>query len=163
MQNTGQDRDGEYLVGIISDTHGLVRPEAVSALRGVRLIIHAGDVGNADVLEKLQAIAPVIAVRGNTDRGGWAFDLPQTEVAGIGGSSLYILHDIHDLDLDPVASGFSAVISGHSHKPFTERRNGVLFLNPGSAGPRRFNLPVTVALLRIKGRSLEPHIIELEV
>src|SRR5690348_17262624 len=128
------------MVGLISDTHGLIRPEALEALRGSRLIIHAGDVGNEEVIVALRAIAPVVAVRGNIDKSGWPATLPTTEVVGVGGLSIYVLHDLNELDLDPAAAGFRAVISGHSHKPSSEERNGVLYLNPGSAGPRRFNL-----------------------
>jgi len=153
----------EQLVGVISDTHGLLRPEAIRTLEGVSLIIHAGDVGTPAVLESLKNIAPVIAVRGNTDRGGWACRLPATEVAEIGGVSLYVLHDLTKLDLNPAAAGFSAVIHGHTHEPGIESKNNVLFLNPGSAGPKRFTLPASVALLRIKNKSLEPEIVILPV
>lgn len=136
-------------VGIISDTHGVVRKEAVAALEGVSLIIHAGDIGCPEVLEALRQIAPVVAVRGNVDKGEWAEALPETEVAEAGGLLIYIVHDLHALDLDPVAAGFRIVISGHSHKPLVVEKHGVLYLNPGSAGPRRFRLPVTFALLEI--------------
>ena len=151
----------EHLVGVISDTHGLLRPEAIKALEGVSLIIHAGDVGPSVVIDRLKNIAPVVAVRGNTDREGQAGRLPLTEVVEIGEVLLYVLHDLGRLDLDPAVSGFSAVISGHSHEPAIENRKNVLFLNPGSAGPRRFSLPVSVALLRIKNNSLKPEIITL--
>ena len=133
------------LVGVISDTHGLLRPEAVAALDGVRLIVHAGDVGEREVLKRLSEIAPVVAVRGNNDMAPWADALPETEVVKIGGRRLYVLHDLKRLDVDPRA--FDVVIAGHSHRPAVDRRNGVLFLNPGSAGPRRFSLPVTAAHL----------------
>ena len=137
------------MIGLISDTHGLIRPEALGALQGVSQIIHAGDIGSPEVLAALRAIAPVTAIRGNVDRGMWVQGLPATRVVEVDGARLYVLHDLGALALDPVASGFAAVISGHSHKPRIERRNGVLYINPGSAGPRRFKLPVTLALLRI--------------
>jgi putative phosphoesterase len=151
------------LVGVISDTHGLLRPEAVDALQGSQLILHAGDVGNADVLERLRAIAPTIAVRGNVDRGAWATALPMTDVVDVGSLHLYMLHDLASLDLDPKTAGLAAVISGHTHRPVAELRNGVLYLNPGSAGPRRFTLPVTVARLRVAGDRLSHEIVELRV
>ncbi len=158
----GLIQDGR-LVGVISDTHGLIRPEAIEVLRGSELIVHAGDVGDPDVLEALRAVAPVVAVRGNNDRGSWAKALRETEVVEVGDVLLYVLHDIHTLDLDPVAAGFRAVISGHSHEPLAEERNGVLYLNPGSAGPRRFNLPMAVARLRVRGVALQAEIRELSV
>ena len=151
----------ECLVGVISDTHGLYRPEAGKALEGVSLIIHAGDVGTPAVLDSLENIAPVIAVRGNTDRDGWSRRLPYTEAVEIGGVSFYVLHDLGMLDLNPAVSGFRAVISGHTHKPAIEDRNGILFINPGSAGPKRFTLPVSVALLRIKNNSLKAKLLTL--
>ncbi len=151
----------EHLIGVISDTHGLLRPEAVTALAGVELIIHAGDIGNPQVLEALARIAPVHAVRGNTDRADWAADLPHTRVVEVGGILLYVLHELFTLDLDPAAAGFAAVIFGHSHSPHRERKNGVLYLNPGSAGPRRFRLPVTLALLRLQNNGLISEFIEL--
>jgi putative phosphoesterase len=147
-----------YLVGVISDTHGHLRPEAAGAFEGVDLIIHAGDIGKPEVLEALSKIAPVHAVRGNMD-AGWAFGLPATEVVEIGGVLLYVLHDAYDLDLDPAAAGFVAVINGHTHRAAIESINGVLFLNPGSASSVRS--PGTVALLRIRGSSLEPQVVEL--
>lgn len=150
-----------YLLGVISDTHGLLRPEAIRALSGVSLIIHAGDIGSPAVIESLENIAPVVAVRGNTDTDRWACRLPLNDVAEIGGLSIYVLHDAGRLDLDPAASGFSAVIHGHTHRPAIEDKNGVLFLNPGSAGPRRFALPVTLALLRIRKRLPAAEIIRL--
>jgi uncharacterized protein len=152
-----------HRLGIISDTHGLLRPEVVRTFDGASLIIHAGDIGRPAVLEGLKNIAPVIAVRGNTDREAWAFRLPLTEVVKIGEVSLYVLHDLAKLDLDPSVSGFSAVISGHSHEPAKKMKNDVLFLNPGSAGPRRFTLPVSVAVLHIKQTLLSAEIINLKV
>jgi putative phosphoesterase len=152
----------ERLIGVISDTHGLVRPAALTALSGCELIVHAGDVGTPDVLARLQAIAPVVAVRGNNDRGAWAEPLPATEVVEIDGMCLYVLHDLKELDLDPRAAGFRAVIAGHSHRPGIEERTGVLFVNPGSAGPRRFTLPITLARLRLRGRDLDASIVHLE-
>lgn len=135
------------VVGLISDTHGLLRPEAVQALQGSDLIIHAGDVGKPEILEALKALAPVVAVRGNIDLGAWALALPATAVAEAGPARIYVLHDIHEMDVDPVAAGFQVVVSGHSHQPTREERSGALYVNPGSAGPRRFRLPVTVARL----------------
>lgn len=152
-----------HTVGVISDTHGLVRPEALAALAGVERIVHAGDIGSPDVLAALGRVAPVTAVRGNNDRGPWASDIPETEVVEVGGRSLYVLHDLHELDLEPRAAGFAAVISGHSHQPRLEERDGVLYLNPGSAGPRRFRLPISLARLTIGGRRLQARLIELEI
>ena len=153
----------ETLVGVISDTHGLLRAEAVAALRGAQLIVHAGDIGKQEVLDQLRALAPTCVVRGNIDTQGWAAKLPTTEVVEVGELRLWLLHDISELDLDPVAAGFAAVIFGHSHQPLIEMRDGVLFLNPGSAGPRRFRLPVTVARLVVAGRTIRPQIVELDV
>ena len=136
-------------VGLISDTHGLLREEALRALKGSDLIIHAGDVGKPEVLTALETIAPVIAVRGNVDRGAWAQSLPETAVAEAGSVLCYVLHDVQALDLDPAAAGFHVVVSGHSHQPSRSERSGVLYINPGSAGPRRFRLPVTVARLSL--------------
>jgi uncharacterized protein len=152
-----------YVLGVISDTHSLLRPQAIEALQGVDMIIHAGDIGTPKVLEALCTIAPVVAVRGNNDTDEWAHALPDTEVVEVGGNTLYVLHDVKTLDLDPVAAGFHAVISGHSHQPAMTTRQGVLFLNPGSAGPRRFKLPVALARLHINDHSLEAHLIELTV
>jgi uncharacterized protein len=152
-----------HCLGVISDTHGLVRPEAVKALEGVDMIIHAGDIGTPEVLAALHAIAPVVAVRGNNDKGDWARALPETEVVEVGDIALYVLHDVNTLDLDPVAAGFAAVISGHSHRPAMAKRQGVLFLNPGSAGPRRFKLPVSVARLVIRGGAIDAQLVELAV
>ncbi len=152
-----------HTVGVIADTHGLLRPEAAVALASSELIIHAGDVGSAEVLDKLREIAPVVAVRGNIDKGPWAVTLPATEIVEIGGVFLYILHDLRELDLDPAAAKFHGVIAGHSHRPRVEDRNGVMFLNPGSAGPRRFTLPVAVARLHVCGERVRAEIVELEV
>lgn len=145
-------------VGLISDTHGLLRPEAVLALAGVERIIHAGDVGAADVIERLQAIAPVHAVRGNNDRGPWAATLPDRLALRWAGVRIQVLHDLKDLEGDPGAAGFQAVIAGHSHKPGVLERGGVLFVNPGSAGPRRFKLPVSVGLLILANGSARAEI-----
>jgi putative phosphoesterase len=150
-------------IGVISDTHGLVRPEALRALAGSELIVHAGDVGTREVLDALARVAPVVAVRGNNDRGRWARTLAETEVVERAGHSLYVLHDLHELRLDPRAAGFDAVITGHSHQPRVERRHGVLYLNPGSAGPRRFRLPVSVARLSVGARRLDARIVTLDV
>lgn len=136
-------------IGLISDTHGLLRPEAIDALQGVDRIIHAGDIGNPQILEQLGQIAPVAAVRGNNDQAGWAIALPVAETIEIDGVALYLLHDVKELDLDLKSTGIQVVISGHSHKPSIKMEDGVLFVNPGSAGPRRFKLPVSVALLEI--------------
>jgi uncharacterized protein len=153
----------EHLIGVISDTHGLLRPQAIAALKGVELILHAGDIGGPEVLAALEKIAPVHAVRGNTDRGDWAYDLPQTRVVEVGGVHLYILHELFALDLEPAAAGLHAVIFGHSHRPHLERKDGVLYLNPGSAGPRRFTLPVSLARLKVSDHSLAAELIELKI
>ncbi len=156
-------RSGLTAVGVISDTHGLLRPEAVDALRGVKRIVHAGDIGAPGVLERLAEVAPVTAVRGNNDRDAWARSIPETEALEVGGVWLYVLHDRAALDLDPRAAGFAAVISGHSHRPGQEERAGVLYFNPGSAGPRRFRLPVAVGRLTITRGRVTGHIVPLEV
>jgi putative phosphoesterase len=156
-------RGSDIVVGVISDTHGLLRPEAIDALRGADMIIHAGDVGNPELVEELRGIAPTFAVRGNIDKGHWADALPMTEVVQVGGRLFYVLHEISQLDFDPAAADFAAVVFGHSHVPSIETRAGVLFLNPGSAGPRRFKLPVTVAHIRMKDQQLRPEIVELQV
>ena len=153
----------DYVVGVISDTHGLLRPEAVAELKSSELIVHAGDIGTPEVLDELGKIAPVIAVRGNSDKGAWAATLPDTEVVQVGEFSFYVLHDVNELDLDPTAAEFTAVITGHSHRPGVEERNGVLFLNPGSSGPRRFKLPVTLARLHIRDGTLNVEVVELDV
>jgi putative phosphoesterase len=150
-------------VGVISDTHGLLRPEAVAALQGVDLILHAGDIGKPEVLAGLGAIAPVVAIRGNNDTGEWATTIPDRETVTIGDISVHMLHIIKELNLDPQGTGIQVVVSGHSHKPLIEERAGVLFLNPGSAGPRRFKLPISVAHLQINGTHINARIIELAV
>jgi hypothetical protein len=137
------------IIGLISDTHGLLREEALSALQGSDLIIHAGDVGNGTILEQLRAVAPVVAVRGNVDKGAWASELPMTAVIEARSALIYVLHDIQQLDLNPVAAKLNIIVSGHSHKPGRTERSGVIYVNPGSAGPRRFQLPVTVARLNL--------------
>jgi uncharacterized protein len=150
------------VVGIIADTHGLLRSAALAELNGSDLIVHAGDIGKPDLIEELARIAPTFAVRGNVDTGLWAASLPTSKVVEAGDHKFYILHDIAELDLDPAAAGFAAVIYGHSHQPAIETRDNVLFLNPGSAGPRRFSLPVTLARVRIAGGEWHPEIIILE-
>ena len=163
-------KSGTIVLGILSDTHGLLRPEALQALRGVDHILHAGDVGDATILKTLRTIAPVNAIRGNIDEHGPCAQLPPTEIVEFAGHSLYMLHDRNSLDLDPAAAGFSAVLSGHSHKPLIEWRGDVLYFNPGSAGPRRFSLPISLGLLTIRSgtsgerrrsEALEPQLIEL--
>jgi putative phosphoesterase len=149
-------------IGLISDTHGLLRKEALDALRGSELIIHAGDVGKPEILEELRKIAPVVAVRGNVDTEPWAQALPETAVAQAGAAMIYILHDGKALDLNPAASGFQIVVSGHSHKPGKSERDGVLYINPGSAGPRRFQLPVTVARLNLEEEPWNLEFVDLE-
>ncbi len=153
---------GDHLVGVISDTHGLLRPQAVAALAGCELIVHAGDIGSPGILAELGRVAPVAVVRGNVDVEAWARGLPETAVAEIGFVQLYVLHDLARLDLDPAAAGFAAVISGHSHIPTIVERGGVLYVNPGSAGPRRFALPVSVALLRVRGGAVGAELVALE-
>ncbi len=155
-------RTFDYKIGIISDTHGLVRKSVVKSFKDVDLIVHAGDVGKPEVLETLQAISKVHPVRGNVDGGKWTDNLPFTDVVQVGQVYLYVLHDLNSLDLDPEAAGFNVVISGHSHIPKIEERNGVLFLNPGSAGPRRFKYPISIAFLYIKGAAIETEIVELK-
>ena len=150
-------------IGLISDTHGLLRPAAVEALRGVEIIVHAGDVGDRQILDALGAMAPVVAVRGNIDCEDWADSLPESVTFEAGGVLLHVVHDRATLTIDPAASGVGAVIFGHSHKPTIERRDEVLFVNPGSAGPRRFSLPVTVAHLTIEDGQVEAEIFELRV
>jgi putative phosphoesterase len=148
-------------VGVISDTHGLLRPEAVAALRGSDYIIHAGDIGDASILKKLAEVAPVTAIRGNVDREPWARTIFSTNVLEAGGISIYVLHNIQELDLEPEAAGFGVVVYGHSHVPKQETKNGVLYFNPGSAGPRRFRLPVTMGRLKIQGGRVSGEIVEI--
>lgn len=150
-------------VGVISDTHGLLRPEALEALRGAEHILHAGDVGDPAILDALLTIAPVTAIRGNIDEGGPCSHLPPTELAELDGRNIYMLHDVKKLDLNPEAAGISAVVFGHSHKPLVEWRRGVLFLNPGSAGPRRFQLPASVAWLHIEATGLSAQVVDLHL
>jgi len=148
-------------IGVISDTHGLVRAEALAALRGSDAIVHAGDIGKPEVLEQLAKLAPLTAIRGNVDK--WAADLPDTVVLALAGKRFYVIHNLKELDLDPRSAGFVAVISGHSHVPKSEMRDGVLYLNPGSAGPRRFRLPVSVARIRVHEDGVEGELVTLAV
>jgi uncharacterized protein len=143
-------------IGVISDTHGLLRPEAEQRLAGVAHIVHAGDIGRPHVITGLRQIAPVIAIRGNVDTAHWAARYPDTKMVRLGGRSIYVLHDINELQLDLVSCGVDVVVSGHSHRPLIETVHGVLYLNPGSAGPRRFNLPVTLATLELTKGALRP-------
>lgn len=145
-------------IGVISDTHGLLRPEALDALAGVEHILHAGDVGGIEILERLRTMAPVTAIRGNVDGFGPCAQLPETEVVELGGKTIYMLHDVHALDLNPEAAGFAVVISGHSHQPKIEHRKGVLYFNPGSAGPRRFSLPISVGFLTMENGAITPEL-----
>jgi putative phosphoesterase len=155
-------RDVTVRVGLISDTHGLLRPEAVSRLRGCKLIIHGGDIGGVQILDELASLAPVTAVRGNNDVGAWAQRLKETELIRVGGVFLYVIHDLKEMELDPRAQGIRVVVSGHSHKPLIEERQGVLFVNPGSAGRRRFKLPIAIAELLIEGDAVTARIVNLE-
>lgn len=148
-------------IGVISDTHGLLRPEAAEKLAEVEHIIHAGDIGSADVIAALRKIAPVVAIRGNNDIGEWAADIPNDTVVTLGGRRFYVLHNISELDRDPAAAGYDVVVSGHSHRPKAETKDGVLFLNPGSAGPRRFKLPIALAVLELTDDGVRPHIYEI--
>jgi uncharacterized protein len=150
-------------IGVISDTHGLLRWEAEAALAGVDHIIHAGDIGTTEILERLQRIAPLTAVRGNNDKGSWADPLPATAIVDICSQRLYVVHDIAKLDVDPLANGIAAVIAGHSHKPGVSEKDGVLFLNPGSAGPRRFHLPVAIAKLFVDAGAVRAEICNLQI
>ena len=151
------------LIGIISDTHGLVRPQALEALKDVDMILHAGDIGSQDVLDTLNEIAPVVAVRGNNDKADWARSLPDWEVVEVGKVSIYMLHDVKEIDISPSGAGFQVVVSGHSHRPAVAEQRGVLYVNPGSAGPRRFTLPVSVAHLHVACEKVQAKIIELAV
>ncbi|MEO0424006.1 MAG: metallophosphoesterase family protein [Pseudomonadota bacterium] len=148
-------------IGVISDTHGVLRPEAVEALEGVDLIVHAGDIGKPEVLEALAAIAPLRAVRGNVDKSPWADAVPSTDAFEVEGVFFYLLHDLAELDLDPAAGGFQVVISGHSHQPREEWRDEVLYLNPGSAGPRRFRLPICLSILELADGDITAHHVDL--
>ncbi len=166
LRSAGQVRTpaptrASWIIGVISDTHGLLRPEALAALRGSDYIIHAGDVGDPSILRKLGEIAPVTAIRGNVDRDVWAKKIPATNVLEVGGISIYVLHNLAELDLKPEAAGFAVVVYGHSHVAKQETRDGVLYFNPGSAGPRRFRLPVTIGRLKVKGGKVSAEIIEL--
>lgn len=152
-----------HVIGLISDTHGLIRPQALAALEGVDGIIHAGDIGKPEVIVALKTIAPVAAVKGNIDSGVWATSLPNTKLVQVGGTRLFIIHNIKELDRDPVARGYQVVVSGHSHKPLVASRDGVLFVNPGSAGPRRFKLPIAVGKLFIQNGQVNAEIIDLAV
>jgi putative phosphoesterase len=163
MHSSRSRGDSIKEIGVISDTHGLLRTEALDALRGCDLIVHGGDIGNPEILRHLRDIAPTHAVRGNNDHGAWAESLPLTTIVEAGAHRLYVLHDLSELDIDPVTQGYAAVVSGHSHKPRAERRDGVLYLNPGSAGPRRFRLPIAVAKLYVRRDGLEHELIELSV
>jgi putative phosphoesterase len=149
------------MIGVISDTHGLLRPQAVEALRGAELIIHAGDIGSEDILDKLRDIAPVVAVRGNNDAGPWTESLADIEVVHVDPHRIYVLHDLNALSIDPRSGGVNIVIAGHSHKPLIEQRDDVLYVNPGSAGPRRFTLPIAVARLHLGTPPLRAEIVEL--
>jgi hypothetical protein len=151
-----------FRIGLVSDTHGLLRPEALAFLEGSDAIVHAGDICEPGVLDRLAAIAPLTAVRGNNDRGDWAAPLRETELVSLGGQFLYVIHDLAELDIDPRAAGVRVVVSGHSHKPSIREADGVLFVNPGSAGPRRFRLPISVAELRIAGDAVSARIVDLE-
>lgn len=150
-----------FCVGLIADTHGLLRPEALAALRGSDFIVHAGDIGTPEVLEALSALAPVTAVRGNNDRGAWAAALPETAQLEVGGARIFVLHDIAELAIDPAAAGFRVVVAGHSHRPRCVEENGVWFINPGSAGPRRFRLPIAAARLQVRDAQVAPQLFEL--
>jgi uncharacterized protein len=148
-------------IGLISDTHGLLREEAIEALRGSDLILHAGDVGKPEILDALRAVAPIVAVRGNVDHGSWASALPTTAIAEGEAALIYMLHDLKELDLDPVAAGFGVVVSGHSHKPAHSERSGTLYINPGSAGPKRFTLPTTIARLNLGSSPWEVEFVDI--
>ncbi|HWG49982.1 MAG TPA: metallophosphoesterase family protein [Candidatus Acidoferrales bacterium] len=151
------------IIGVISDTHGLLRPQALEALRGSEHIIHAGDIGAPEIISELKQIAPVTAIRGNVDVQTWARDFPEMQVIELAGKSFYVIHDLNALDLNPKAAGFDVVISGHSHQPRQEIKDGVLYLNPGSAGPRRFKLPISVARIEISGALISATIVQLKI
>jgi uncharacterized protein len=151
------------IIGVISDTHSLLRPESIKLLYDVDLIVHAGDIGSVSVLDELSQIAPITAVRGNIDKGLWANSLPENEVLEVDGQHLYVLHNLADLDLDPVTAGFQVVISGHSHMPKMEKKDDVIYFNPGSAGPRRFKLPISLGRLVIEGSNIRGEIHEIQL
>jgi putative phosphoesterase len=151
-----------FRIGLLSDTHGLLRPEAVAFLRGSDHLIHAGDLGDPEVLAGLQALAPVTVVRGNCDHGAWSGALPEAATVTLGGLAIHVLHDLAQLALDPARAGIRVVVSGHSHRPLAEERGGVLFVNPGSCGPRRFRLPVSAAELRLDGARVVVRLVDLE-
>lgn len=153
----------KHLIGVISDTHNLLRPEAVETLAGVDLIIHAGDICNAEILEDLRKIGPVIAVSGNNDTGLWTETIPVFKVVKVAEISIFVIHNIKEMEINPSEAGINVVISGHSHKSYIEKRNDILYLNPGSAGRKRFSLPVSLARLKIDGKEIEAEIIELQV
>jgi putative phosphoesterase len=162
MRRRAATRRGGF-IGVISDTHGLLRPEALVALDGAELIVHAGDVGSQAVLDELGRLAPVVAVRGNNDRGAWVDALPETTAITIAGARVYVIHEVKRLRIDSANEGLAAVVFGHSHRPGVERLEGVLFLNPGSAGPRRFSLPVTVARLYLRSGAVDAEIVPLDL
>lgn len=150
------------LGGLISDTHGQLRVEALDALRGSDFIIHAGDIGDPAILAELARIAPVTAIRGNVDKAAWAASIPETQVLEVGGVLIYVIHNVADLDLDPAAAGFRSVIHGHAHQPGTKERGGVLYVNPGSAGPRRFSLPISVGRLVVEDGAVSAELVEIK-
>ena len=153
----------DFRVGLVSDTHGLLRAEAIAALRGSDHLIHAGDIGNAEILQRLSALAPLTAVRGNNDIGDWADAVPGTQQIELHGARIYVIHDLATLAIDPGAAGIDVVVSGHSHRPRCERRQGVLYVNPGSAGPRRFRLPIGVGILTIDAAGIDAELVTLDV
>jgi uncharacterized protein len=157
----GRKATSPFKIGLISDTHGLLRPEATRALAGVQRIIHAGDIGSPEILEQLSSIAPVDAVRGNNDKGTWAAAVPLYQALEFAGVSIYVLHDLNEMDIDPEAAGFQVVIAGHSHQPRITERDSVQYVNPGSAGPRRFRLPVTIAHLELVAGKARARIVEI--
>jgi putative phosphoesterase len=149
-------------VGLISDTHGLLRPQALAALQGCEHIVHGGDIGNEGILQQLRAIAPLTVVRGNNDKGPWAEGIDETELITLNGVNIYVIHDVNGLAIDPVAEGIAVVVSGHSHKPKVDQRGSVLYVNPGSAGPRRFKLPVSVGELVVGDGTVTARIVSLQ-
>jgi putative phosphoesterase len=151
------------LIGIISDTHGLLRPQAVELLRGADLIVHGGDIGSPEVVEQLSEIAPLVVIRGNIDKKEWAEQFPPTQTVEFAGKRIFVLHNLKELDFDPALAGYDVVISGHSHKPLIREQDGVLYVNPGSAGPRRFKLPISVAKLELGSEGTQAHICEIAV